>query len=1153
MPRSLLRPSRTGFSLPVLLRHPRPAAAAGALALVLLVPVARGDLAPDPAVDGDNITMLNDGDTIDLDGFNAGTAINLTVDLVAGDDVQNAAGDALWLLEGSTVNVAGSVSGDVAIHFGNATGSNTLNLQAGGALTGTGGTAVLGGAGDETVNFDTTASVTGAIDLGGGSNSLAISGNGTIAADLLNVGTVTATNNAGTLTLSGDGSGTTLTKSGTGSLALTGDHDYSGGVVVSGGDLYVGLFGTTGSLVADVGLNTGSTLAFLRTDNTTFAGDISGGGNVLKAGNGTLTLSGNNSWTGMTAVWTGTLLADGGAAIGDASAVSVLAGATLALGANETVGSLTGAGTLDTGGFVLTSGGDDTSTAFTGVVTGTGGVAKAGTGTLTLSGSNSYSGVTQVNAGTLQASGGTAIGDLSAVSVASGASLVLDAAETIGSLAGAGSVDNGGFLLTAGGNDVSTTFSGVLSGSGGLAKQGTGTFTLMGTNTFSGDVAVDGGTLAVAGGAAIDDLAAVSLASGTLLAMGGNETIGSLSGAGNVNNGGFALTTGGDDTSTTFSGAMSGSGSLVKNGSGTLTLTGNNAWSGGTTINSGALFVGNGGTSGAITGPVTNNGAILFNRSDDSVFNGAISGSGTITKSGAGMLTLGGVSAYTGLTTVTGGALRLTGVLLNSDVEVLAGARIEGTGSANGLLMNPGSTFTVHAASNGVADKLTISGPVSIAGATVNVLADPAGTWSYTTAFTIIDSSGGITGTFANVVTDLVFLDPSLGYTGGDVILTLARNDVGFDAIARNGNEFAVATALASPAANAPGSGLLPLVTSLTGLSLSDSHAALASLNGQSLANIGQLAMGMWDTVRGWHEDHRVRAAQDSKAPGSIFDEYIPETEWPTVWAHVDGAQLDAATQPGAAGYAGDRSGMVVGIDYALDDGFGFGLSLAQVNDDITYEYPGDHAELAATFLTLRTVGKGGPLLWSAQLGVGRAEAETRRVIHVGSATRFAEGDTDSSGLHFYADVAWPLQAANIGVAPMLGLAASRVSVQEFSEAGVLVAGLGVESAAYTGFSSHLGARLRWPAQGGALAIEANAAWVHEFADTEPTLDVYFAEVPSAVFNVYGTELDADAIRAGVRATASLRNKLSVYAEANGNWRGDISQQGIVLGLSKDW
>lgn len=1155
MPRSLLRPVRTGFSIPVLLCHPRPAVAAGALALMLLAPAVRADLAPDPATDGDTITMVDDGDTVDLDGFNAGTAINLTVDLVAGDDVQNAGGDALWLLEGSTVNVAGSVSGDIAVHFGNATGSNTLNLQAGGSLTGTGGTAVLGGAGDEAVNLDASASVSGAIDLGGGSNSLDISGNGTLASDLLNVGTVTATNNAGTLTLAGDGTGTTLTKSGTGGLALAGDHDYSGGVTVSGGDLYVGYFGTSGSLAADVALNAGSTLAFLRTDSTTFADDISGGGNVLKAGNGTLVLSGNNSWSGMTAVWAGTLQANGGAAIGDASAVSLLANTTLVLGANETIGSLAGAGTVDTGGFVLTSGGDDTSTAFGGTITGSGGIAKAGSGTLTLSGSNTYGGVTDVNAGTLLASGGAAIGDASAVTVAGGASLVLGAAETIGSLAGAGNVDNGGFLLTAGGNNASTTFSGAMSGAGGFSKQGSGTLVLSGNNTFGGATAIDGGTLQVNGGAALGDLSAVTIAAGASLVLGGNETIGSLAGSGNVDNGGYVLAAGGDSASTTFSGVMSGAGGLVKNGNGTLTLTGNNTWSGGTTINAGALFVGNGGTSGGITGPVTNNGAILFNRSDDLAFNGAISGSGTVTKGGTGMLTLGGVSDYTGLTSVTAGALRLTGILVNSEVQVFAGARIEGTGSADGLALNPGSVFTVHAASNGVADKLTVSGQVSIAGATVNVLADPAGTWSYSTAYTIIDTpgAGSLTGTFTNVVTDLAFLDPALTYTGGDVILTLRRNDLGFDAIARNGNELAVADALASPGANAPTSPLLPLITSLTGMSVTDAQAALASLNGQSLANVGPRVLDMWDTVRGWHEDHRTRAAENSKAPGSIFDEYLPETEWPTVWAHVDGTQFDADGQAGAAGYSGDRSGMVVGIDYALDDGFGFGLSLAQVNDEIAYAFPGDRAEIGATFLTLRAAGKGGPLLWSAQVGLDRAAIETRRVILLGSNTRIAEADTDSSGVHVYADMAWPLRAANIGIAPMLGFAASRASVQEYSEAGADAAGLTVDPAAYSGFSSHLGARLRWPERGGALAIEARAAWVHDFADTAPTLDVHFTRVASTRFNVYGTGLDADAFRAGVRATASLRNQLSVYAEANGNWRGDISQQGIILGLSKDW
>jgi autotransporter-associated beta strand protein len=99
---------------------------------------------------------------------------------------------------------------------------------------------------------------------------------------------------------------------------------------------------------------------------------------------------------------------------------------------------------------------------------------------------------------------------------------------------------------------------------------------------------------------------------------------------------------------------------LTKAGPGTLTLTGTNGYSGGTTIAAGTLQVGNGGTTGTITGNVVNNGVLAFNRSTDLSFDGIISGTGSLTKAGAGTLTLSGSNSYTGPTTINGGMLSIS-------------------------------------------------------------------------------------------------------------------------------------------------------------------------------------------------------------------------------------------------------------------------------------------------------------------------------------------------------------------------------------------------------------------------------------------------------------------------------------------------------------
>ena len=216
--------------------------------------------------------------------------------------------------------------------------------------------------------------------------------------------------------------------------------------------------------------------------------------------------------------------------------------------------------------------------------------------------------------------------------------------------------------------------SGAITGSSkSLTKKGSKQLTLSGSNSYSGGTTVSAGTLRVENYSAIPG----DVANNGVLVF-------------NVNGNG------------TFSGAISGSGSLEKlYTSRTLTLTGNNSYSGGTTITAGTLQVGDGGTSGVLPGNVTNNAALIFNRSDAVSFGGVISGTGTLNKKAAGTLTLSGTSTMSGATTVEAGTLKLTGTLANSAVTV-SGGTLE-AGSANrtvkGLTLSGGTLKVAAGAS----------------------------------------------------------------------------------------------------------------------------------------------------------------------------------------------------------------------------------------------------------------------------------------------------------------------------------------------------------------------------------------------------------------------------------------------------------------------
>ncbi len=158
-----------------------------------------------------------------------------------------------------------------------------------------------------------------------------------------------------------------------------------------------------------------------------------------------------------------------------------------------------------------------------GIISGTANLVKAGPGTLTISGAHTYVGTTTVSAGVFQAGATNGFNTTSAHIVDAGTTLRLNNfAATVGSLAGAGTVDNlngtAGRALTAGGNNASTTFSGVLQNGGsfglGLAKVGTGMMTLTGNNTMTGNYTVNGGRLAVTTGTTTNGAGQFTVGSG---------------------------------------------------------------------------------------------------------------------------------------------------------------------------------------------------------------------------------------------------------------------------------------------------------------------------------------------------------------------------------------------------------------------------------------------------------------------------------------------------------------------------------------------------------------------------------------------------------------------------------------------------------------
>ncbi|MDX2081353.1 MAG: autotransporter domain-containing protein [Terrimicrobiaceae bacterium] len=559
------------------------------------------------------------------------------------------------------------------------------------------------------------------IGSGGGVGTINIGSGG--AAGILSVDRVTGSgagsihfNHTGNVTLAAEIQGNiTVTKNGTGTTFLTGNNSFSGGVTVAGGTLSLGsntaagtgTITTTGSVIdyADgvtianpILLNSNDTQLQVLTGSATQSGNISetGGSRPLeKTGNGTLTLSGNNTYTGTTTVGAGTLLLTGGSAISDSGAVVVNSGATLRLDGAETIGSLAGAGSV-TLNATLTAGSNNSSTTFSGNSTGSGGLIKTGNGTLTLSGSNSYTGGTTVRNGSLVVSSNGSITHSSAnltVGEASGqsATMSVGSSGSLSAFRGYLGYDGGaaGELEVAGGN---ATFADELY----VGYTGNGTLELSGNGTLANTKAFIGVNS--------PSVSSANIASGVWTSL-GELTVG-YGGRGSLEIG--------KSGSVQSVGAFFGF--LAASDGNTGSITGPEAsWT-----SNGTFYLGYDGSDNALE--VLLGGSLLSGNPDFLIGANAGSGNNTLTVSGNGSTFSNNGTLYVGRSGVGNSMAILAGAeVTNRNVRIGGGSGSNGTTADNFVTVNgTGSMWTIggtlRVGSSGSNSSLTISN-----GATVGV------------------------------------------------------------------------------------------------------------------------------------------------------------------------------------------------------------------------------------------------------------------------------------------------------------------------------------------------------------------------------------------------------------------------------------------------
>ncbi len=877
---------------------------------------------------------------------------------------------------GEVINEAGATITSSGTGVWMDSGSTITNY---GAITGTGGTAIELLGDNNTVKIYEGSTLTGELTASGLNNSLEFIGTGTYDSDI-----------TGTWV---------LTKSGDGIVALSGSNSYTGGTTVSSGILQ----GNTSSLQGDI-LNN-SQVTFDQGSAGTYAGVMSGVGSLVKEGADKLTLTGANLYTGGTTV-------SGG----------ILQGNTTSLQGDILNNSQV---TFDQG----------SAGTYAGVMSGVGSLVKEGADKLTLTGANLYTGGTTVSAGILQGNTSSLQGD------------ILNNSQVIFDQGAAG------------------TYAGIMSGVGSLVKEGADKLTLTGANLYTGGTTVSTGIL-----------------QGNTSSLQGDI----------LNNSQVTFDQG---SAGTYAGIMSGTGSLLKEGSGTLNLTGGNTYSGGTSINAGALAV-----NGGITGTVTIGSA------------GALSGAGSV----GSVINSGNIAPGNSIGTLT----------INGDV----------TFAGN-------SVYEVEANAAGQSDRLDVTGAATLNGGTVAVLAE-SGTYAQSTNYTIL-SAESVTGAFTDVTSNLVFLTPTLDYDSSNIYLRLTRNTTDFADVAITANQISLASGLDRISQTTTGD-MEAVITSL--LSLSDQGARIAfdqagGLTHMALAEASSFAFDRYVNVL----SDRIRDTITSSVTDTATDRGF--------WIKGYGSTGDRKDDDISTNFDYTIGGLALGCDQKVGNNGLLGASAGFTDAKADMDGLDDTAEVSIYQAALYGAYQSSQWYFNGIIAYGHNSYESSRNIAFDSINRTAKADYTGHELSGYAEAGYNVKIDTFSITPLASLQASHLNRNGFTEKGAGSLNLSVKKENTQSFTSALGVRVKkdYHTSLGIITPDIRLRWLHEFQDVEYQIDAAFDGYSSSAFIAQTDKTARDSAAFDLGIAWRIKDNLDLVMAYNATISSDRTQHTGLLGVTFWW
>ncbi|WP_395747178.1 autotransporter-associated beta strand repeat-containing protein [Prosthecobacter sp.] len=1162
------------------------------------------------------------GGTFDISGINASGE---TIGSIAGVSGSKAVLGSKNLTAGgsSDTTMAGVISGSGGSFT--KTGSGKLTLTAAntytGATTVAAGTLALSGAGslaDSTaVSLTDASSKLDISAISAGSETVAslasVAGSSVVlGAKNLTAGDSNNTTVAGSLS----GTGGSFTKTGSGTMTFTGANTYTGATTISDGTLALSAGGSLsdssavnlssamgvldisgitadGETIASIAGVTGSQV-FLGAKNltagndgdTTMAGVISDGGivagtggSLTKQGKGKLTLSGANTYTGDTTVNAGTLATSGNERIANASDLIVASGATFLLGGNETLSSISGAGSINLQSNTLATYSNVDST-FSGVISGTDEsiLSKTGTGKLTLSGDNTYTGITNFNGGSVDLTGSLASKE---VNIASGVTLDSKA----GGLSAMAAISNDGTINLGSTDDTvkSYTSTGTLNGPGKLnalnynlndgsvvnTSLGSGTLTTNGTVNLYGSSAAE---TVVVNAESVLNLKAPELilnsatvtVNGTLnldYTPGGTETFQTLLGSGTIHTNGNALIVadGGNftgildapDTNLTV-GSSGGSGGSFTLGSGTTTTQSTEIDNGltigsGATLNSTTITIANGSVldlsgGGTITfttlTSLDKTGGVINIGSNDFVLPVGSTIAGNITFIGTGkVIILGTLSPgfSPGVTDLTGaGPAPTLGGVFNAQLAGLGG--VGGT-DFDQVRIAPGATLTI----GGTLNVQGFGGFVPKQGDAFQIISGPLGTvpilplaGTFTTVTFDPTGSGPVNANSAGFVLDV---NTGLLTTTGLNSSTNTFADLG-----ATDNQRGAAAAIFNAAfvgqnqidsSKTAGQLALQIIDAAGG-----SSADLAKYTPEYYGSLADYAF-MGNQVL-------VRSIQDRVSPMNYIPAEIGEdslSQVPETMSVFMGYTYANLNTPDSA--KATRNDYYAGMNLLASEDYVFGIAGSMSQGSIRASLGSASSEgWGAMVFGRYVVAKS--FTFFGSFGFNQQSMDLKRQTVNGTVT----GSTDVTSYVGFLGVQYKgWRVGGVSIAPRVSLSYSNSRVGGFNETGAIDA-LNVGGYHNNRFMAEAGVSALWSTElaGRGVNLEVSLSVQQYLQNTKSQMAVNVASVPSASYGVNFASTGNTQAVAQVNASYAIAKAVTAYVGYEGHF-GNQSMQYAKAGI----